>query len=338
MFNDSPFHAFTPALLERPNPEGAPFQFSSSSLSAALSDPPRHHPLPPSDTPELSQDTLDANLSPLSPLPEIHDVLMSPNDSPYEPQLEVEVSQPYEDSFFFPITDRFQYISPISFPTELSHDNIFQEMWKMRGTEEIEFDSPRSVLDGLVNFADFQDTLSSPLSTPYSTPFFHSNPLSPTSSPNPISFVDLPNAELPSAGSLLFSPTVHPRRPAKKISLRKHKSTMKIPLLTRLSSSLPLSSESVSSFCLSHCISNECSLTVPILNRMPAVVHHAGPIIRTKVQTVSPPLENYKIMPKTSTPKKKALISRIDALWLAAGNLGRYGLVSSVLLAGADKW
>jgi hypothetical protein len=71
---------------------------------------------------------------------------------------------------------------------------------------------------------------------------------------------------------------------------------------------------------------------------MPAVVHHAGPIIRTKVQTVSPPLENYKIMPKTSTPKKKALISRIDALWLAAGNLGRYGLVSSVLLAGADKW
>jgi myb proto-oncogene protein/Myb-like DNA-binding protein BAS1 len=240
MFNDSPFHAFTPALLERPNPEGAPFQFSSSSLSAALSDP---HPLPPSDTPELSQDTLDANLSPLSPLPEIHDVLMSPNDSPYEPQLEVEVSQPYEDSFFFPITDRFQYISPISFPTELSHDNIFQEMWKMRGTEEIEFDSPRSVLDGLVNFADFQDTLSSPLSTPYSTPFFHSNPLSPTSSPNPISFVDLPNAELPSAGSLLFSPTVHPRRPAKKISLRKHKSTMKIPLLTRLSSSLPLSSD-----------------------------------------------------------------------------------------------
>ena len=248
--NGRPFHPLTPPLPERPNPERAPFQFSSSSLSAALSDFPRSiHPLSPhsiSNTPELSQDTLDesTNLSPLSHFPEMHDVLMSPDDSPYEPQLQMGVSQPpYEDPFFLPMTDGFQYTSPMIFPTELSQDNIFQEMWKMRGTEEFEFDSPRSVLDGLVNFADFHDNLSSPLSTPYSTPFFHSNSLSPTSSPNPVSFVDLPNAELPSTGSLLFSPPVHPRRPAKKIASRKHKTTMRIPMVTRLSSSLPLSSE-----------------------------------------------------------------------------------------------
>jgi hypothetical protein len=242
-----PFHVLTP-LLERPNPEGAPFQFSSSSLSAALSDPPRsiHPPLPPhstSDTPELSQDTLDepTNLSPLSQFPEMHDVFMSPDDSVYESQLQVEVSQPpYEDPFFL---SGFQFSSPVSFQTELSHDHIFQEMWKMRGTEEIEFDSPCSVLDGLVDFADFQDNLSSPMSTPYSTPFFHSNSLSPTSSPNPVSFVDLPNPEIPSTGSLLFSPPVYPRRPVKKIASRKLKPHMKIPLVTRLSSSLPLSSE-----------------------------------------------------------------------------------------------
>lgn len=244
------FHALTPPLPERRNPEGAPFQFSSSSLSAALSDPPPpHNPLPPyssSDTPELFQDT---NLSPLSQLPEMHDVLMSPVGSPYEPHLRVEVSQStYEDPFSFPITDGFQYISPITFPTELGHDNIFQEIWKMRGTEENEFDSPRTVFDGLVNFADFHDSLSSPLSTPFSTPFFHSNSLSPTSSPNPVSFVDLPNAEHPSTGSLLFSPPVHPRRLAKRITTRKHKTAMNIQSLTRLSSSLPLSNESVSFF------------------------------------------------------------------------------------------
>ena len=244
------FHALTPPLPERPNPDGAPFQFSSSSLSAALSDPLHSiHPLPPhsiSNTPELSQDTLDEpiNLSPLSHFPEMHDVLMSPDDSPYESQLQVEVSQPpYEDPFFLSINDRFQFSSPVTFPTDLSHDHIFQEMWKMRSTEEIEFDSPRSVLDGLVNFADFHDNLSSPMSTPYSTPFFHSTSLSPTSSPNPVSFIDLPNAEFPSTGSLLFSPPVHPRRSVKKIASRKHKTSMKIPMVTRLSSSLPLSSE-----------------------------------------------------------------------------------------------
>jgi len=247
---ERPFHALTPPLPERPNPDVAPFQFSSSSLSAALSDPPRYtHPLPPhsiSNTPELSQDTLDepTNLSPLSQFPDMHDVLMSPDDSPFESQLQVDVSQPpYEDPFFLSLDDRFQFSSPVNFPSELSHDHIFQEMWKMRGTEEIEFDSPRSVLDGLVNFTDFHDNFSSPMSTPYSTPFFHSNSLSPTSSPNPISFVDLPNAEFPSTGSLLFSPPVHPRRLTKKISSRKQKTTMKIPMVTRLSSSLPLSSE-----------------------------------------------------------------------------------------------
>jgi hypothetical protein len=247
---NQPFYALTPPPPERPNPDGAPFQFSSSSLSAALSDPLHSiHPLPPhsiSNTPELTQDTLDEpiNLSPLSQLPEMYDVLMSPDDSPYESQLQVEVSQPpYEDPFFLSINDRFQFSSPVTFPTELSQDHLFQEMWKMRGTEELEFDSPRSVLDGLVNFADFHDNLSSPMSTPYSTPFFHSNSLSPASSPNPVSFVDLPNAEFPSTGSLLFSPPVHPRRPVKKTASRKHKTTMKIPMVTRLSSSLPLSSE-----------------------------------------------------------------------------------------------
>lgn len=241
--NDRSFHFFTPPPPERPNPEVAPFQPSSSSLSAALSHFPRfiQPALSIVNTPELTQDTLDdmTDFSPLSQLPDMNDVLMSPDDSPYEPQLRPDVAHaPYEDPFFFPIADGWQDISPITHPREI--DDVFQGMWKMRETEEIELDSPRSVLDGLVNFPD---NFSSPLTTPYSTPFFHSNPLSPMSSPNPVSFIDLPNAELPSNGSLLFSPTIHPRRPTKKIASRKFKIPMKVPMIPRLSSSLPLSSE-----------------------------------------------------------------------------------------------
>jgi hypothetical protein len=250
-----------PSPLEIPNPEVAPFQFSSSSLSAALSDPPwRSRPLPPappsvSNTPELFQDTLNeveepTNLSPLSQLPEMQDVSMTfddpsqiPLDQPHQPQLQVAISQsPYApDGFFLPFPDAgFSYISPITIPSEISQEQLFHDMWKVRGPEEYEFDSPRSFFDGLLNFPD--GFPSSP-----STPFFGSNSLSPSASPNLVSFVELPNAEIPSTGSLLLAPadgmqSTFNRRPVKRTVSRKHKPSAKLPI-PRLSSSLPLSSE-----------------------------------------------------------------------------------------------
>ena len=245
-----PFQTQTPPI-DIPNPAVAPFQFSSSSLSAALSDPPQaHRPLPPAsvtNTPELYQEPLNEleppDLSPLSQLPEMQDVLMSLDDSSqipldHDPHLQIAASQlPCEsDGFYMPYGDGLSYISPIVFPTDIATD-FFQDLWKIRSPDELEFDSPRSVLDCLIGFTDMPETFSLP-----STPFFPSNHLSPNSSPNPVAFAELPNPELPSTGSLLLSPADYSRRPPKK-AVRKHKASMKMPVPSRLSSTLPLSSE-----------------------------------------------------------------------------------------------
>lgn len=268
--NGGSFKPSTPPPLIIPDPAVAPFQFSSSSLSAALTDPPpRPRPLPPVsvyNTPELSQYTLhdmddQPTLSPLAHIniiPDMHDISTTFNpsapsiylDSPLDSHLsELPISHaPYgQDSLYtgLPFADStFPFVSPIHIPQEIPQSGSFFEMWKPRYQEEFEFDSPRSVIDGL-GFGDFNEGFSSSSSTPFLT----SHTLSPSASPNPIVFSDLPSADLsPSGGSsLLFSTgdgqNSGVQRSNRSISARKHKPCIKLPVPTRLSSSLPFTNE-----------------------------------------------------------------------------------------------
>jgi len=68
---------------------------------------------------------------------------------------------------------------------------------------------------------------------------------------------------------------------------------------------------------------------------MPAVVRPAGPIIRTQVQVVLPLLGNYRIMQRSSMLKRTST-SRIGAVWLAVGSLGRCEAVYLLLSPGAN--
>ena len=260
------FREPTPEAVVIPDPHVAPFQFSSSSLSAALSDPPRpHRPLPPIsavNTPELVvQDTFNdserqPSLSPLSQcngIPEMNDVLMSLDDGSQrsmiqQAPLNIGILQPpYSPDRFQvpPLPDYGFYYSasPISITTELSRvlEPFSIDLWKARGVPDFDFDSPRSIFEGFASANDYQEDYSSSASTP----FFLTNQLSPTSSPNPISPVDLPAPDLPSGGSLLFSPADGAQGNGvcrtKKTTSRKHKPSMKPQVATRLSSMLSLS-------------------------------------------------------------------------------------------------
>lgn len=257
------FREPTPEVLNIADPNIAPFQFSSSSLSAALSDPPRPAPaLPPFsvvNTPDLVPPPLNdcerqPSLSPLSQcdgIPEVNDILMTFDDFSNQAvnQHGMEISIPfisYEsdrmDNMGFNPADYPSYFSasPISISTEITRtSDASQSLWKPRNMCEIELDnSPFSVF-GLLH--DGQDS-----SSTSSTPYILSSPLSLTSSPYASSAVDLPVGEQPSSNSLLFSPPNEPHtnlapRPKKATSVRKRsKASLKAASASRLSSTLSL--------------------------------------------------------------------------------------------------
>lgn len=252
----------TPEVLDILDPNVAPFKFSSSSLSAALSDPPRPPPsLPPislNNTPELlvqdipNDSERQPSLSPLSQcngIPEMNDILMSqPNYSqppPMDgPSLEASIAHlPYDDTFSLGRlhdTSFFTSASPIYIPAELprtSLDTIQFSFWKLRSAPETDFDSPRSTIDN-------RSVLNDDFSSASSTPFGLFTPLSPASSPFTGTILDLPNADLPMTTSLLFSPSNESQssllQRTKKLNVRKPKPSMKATTATRLSSILPL--------------------------------------------------------------------------------------------------
>ena len=261
---ERPFREPTPEVLDIPDPNIAPFQFSSSSLSAALSDPPRHAPaLPPSsvfNTPDLvppvplNDCERQPSLSPLSQcdgIPEVNDILMSfdnfPNQTTDQHGMEIFIpSITYEsdhmDNMSFNPADYPSYFSasPISISPEITRfTDTSQNIWKPRNMCEIELDnSPFSVFGMLHDGHDSSSTSS--------TPYILSSPLSLTSSPYASSTVDLPMSEQPSSNSLLFSPPNEPHvnaapRPKKATSVRKRsKASMKAASASRLSSTLSL--------------------------------------------------------------------------------------------------
>ena len=261
---DLPFREPTPELLNIADPNIAPFQFSSSSLSEALSDPPRPAPaLPPLsavNTPELiptvqlNDCERQSSLSPLSQcdgIPDVNDILMSFDNLSNQAmdQEDMDISIPsisYEcdhlDNKGFSPADYSSYFSasPISISSEITRvSDPSQNLWKPRNMSEIDLEnSPFSV------FGLLQDGHNS--SSTSSTPYILSSPISLTSSPYTPSVVDLPVGEQPSSNSLLFSPPYDPHastapRPKKAISIRKRsKTSLKAASASRLSSKLSI--------------------------------------------------------------------------------------------------
>ena len=254
-----PFREPTPEALNIADPNIAPFQFSSSSLSAALSDPPRPAPaLPPLsavNTPDLVPHCeRQPSLSPLSQcdgIPEVNDILMSFDNLSHQAmdQEGMEFSIPsityecdsMENTGFNP-ADYSSYFSasPISISSEITRiSDPSQNLWKPRNMCEIELDnSPFSVF-GLLHDGHNSSSTSS-------TPYILSSPMSLTSSPHTLPAVDLPVGEHPSSNSLLFSPPNEPHsstapRPKKATSVRKRsKASLKAACASRLSSTLPI--------------------------------------------------------------------------------------------------
>ena len=262
---ERPFREPTPEVLDIPDPNIAPFQFSSSSLSAALSDPPRHapalSPLSVVNTPDLvppvplNDCERQPSLSPLSQcdgIPEVNDILMSfdnfSNQAMDQHGMEISIpSITYEsdhmDNMGFNPADYPSYFSasPISiFSSEIT--DASQNLWKPRNMCEIELDSSPLSVFGLLHDSHESSSTSS-------TPYILSSPLSLTSSPYASSSVDLPMGEQPSSNSLLFSPSNEPHanigpRPKKATSVRKRsKASLKAASASRLSSTLSLWNE-----------------------------------------------------------------------------------------------
>lgn len=264
---DRPFREPTPEALNIADPNIAPFQFSSSSLSAALSDPPRPAlalpPLSAVNTPDLMPPTQlndcerQPSLSPLSQcdgIPEVNDILMSfdnlssqANEAIDQEDMEISIpSITYEcddmDNMGFNPADYSSYFSasPISISSEISRiSDPSQNLWKPRNMSEIDLDnSPFSVF-GLLHDGHNSSSTSS-------TPYILSSPMSLTSSPHTSSAVDLPVGEQPSSNSLLFSPPYEPHastapRPKKATSVRKRsKASLKAASAGRLSSTLSI--------------------------------------------------------------------------------------------------
>ena len=260
---DRPFREPTPEALNITDPNIAPFQFSSSSLSTALSDPPRPAPaLPPLsavNTPDLvPPDQLNdcerqSSLSPLSQcdgIPEVNDILMSFDNLSNQAMDHEDMDIPsitYEcdhvDNMGFNPADYSSYFSasPISISSEITRiSDPSQNLWKPRNMPEIDLEnSPFSVF-GLLHDGHNSSSTSS-------TPYILSSPISLTSSPHtPSTTVDLPMGEQPSSNSLLFSPPYEPHastapRPKKATSLRKRsKASLKAASASRLSSTLSI--------------------------------------------------------------------------------------------------
>ncbi|KAF9481702.1 hypothetical protein BDN70DRAFT_876021 [Pholiota conissans] len=258
------FREPTPETLHIQDPTNvAPFQPSSSSLSAALSDPPPPpRPLPPislNNTPELlvqdipNDSERQPSLSPLSQcngIPEMNDILMSQPSYPQPMQqmdtthLETSITHlPYDDTFSLSRlhdSSFFTSASPIYIPTELPRtlDPLQFSFWKPRSAPETDFEnSPRSTIDN-------RSVLNEDFSSAASTPFGLFTPLSPASSPFTGQIMELPSLDQPSSTSLLFSPSNDSQssllQRTKKLSVRKPKPTMKTSTTTRLSSVLPL--------------------------------------------------------------------------------------------------
>lgn len=218
------------------SPDIAPFQFSSSSLSAALSDPPQNpKPLPPIQEPDPPP---SASPSPYNTYSDdFFYEQMSQDDFPQD-QLELAhiLSGTHFDSHGFIVGAQNMHLS---LPTDMIPSNIY-DGWDNLLPDIITSPSstqmPLQSLPGLpIDHHNLADDISSTLSTPS---FFHASLSSSPNAPSPIELS--PNEH--GTGSLLFSPDLQPP-PPKRLHRKSLKKPNKPPGPTRLSSMLPLTPE-----------------------------------------------------------------------------------------------
>lgn len=237
------FREPTPSLVSVPSPDVAPFRFSSSSLSAALSDPRTYPPLPPETPPsELDTDFINGS-SPSSASPSLfrndsfddfHDEPMLLADSLESPFSAPSISYSYDGDGTY--IDGSINMSPI-----VSIDRHF--------LQDVASKSPQMFATNVPNFSNLphQLNLYEDFSSASSSPFERVSSLSPTSSPSTASPVDLPATDQPF--SLLFSPS-YPIKPRSKSA--PHRQTRPVGE-TRLSSIMPVTSDdSVRAYACGH--------------------------------------------------------------------------------------
>lgn len=260
----SPSHPFRVPSPEIVSVSPAPFHFTSSSLSAALSAPPQlHRPLPsisseppliePCPETELLSDntlnidghdydhpmSLDDPLAAMTSGPNTTDHFLLPPASTSSPLLQPSIALNVHNSSIF-------------IPHSPTHFHPLHDLWKSpAGTlsdllAPLFENSPRSNLDNILLTDPALEDLSSVASTPFSV----APSVSPVSSPNVLSPVGLPGSDQltnPTC-SLLFSTPLEPTR-SPVSSTQGHGSSFVTKRLSksstpmRLSSSLPLTAE-----------------------------------------------------------------------------------------------
>jgi hypothetical protein len=245
--------------------QNAPFQFSSSSLSAALSDPQQN--VLPSPLPHLIEDYYhDFPSTSVSPASPNNDLLSNIEDQPmvicdtstFHDSLELGriLSQVNFNSPSLPNDQALDVngatVSPLFSPQDMSQPSALPPQgspWTPSSPFEIFGFSPVEQPHQLRHFSNFsyEDGVLDDLSSTASTPIHFITSLSPTSSPGAISPIDLPSNDLHTTGSLLFSPTQRPREPALDTHRRPRRMTtrraLKPPGTGRLSANLAIASE-----------------------------------------------------------------------------------------------
>ncbi|KAJ7139721.1 hypothetical protein C8R44DRAFT_765255 [Mycena epipterygia] len=240
-------HSFREATPQMPDsPEVPPFQFSSSSLSAALSDPPRTSlPLPP--VPD--EEAFDKNPRDSEPEPFASTSYSPPHHhgTPYEPDTvsPAELSIYHRantqiETFAKPVSPR---ISDFPSPPASSRSSSLWRSPNISSTDSLplpnETRPPGRTFDHTPLDTSFGPYASSSSSSPFAPP----SSLSPADSPIPCSPVELPPIEHFPAESLLFSPSPYYRTaPSKRQKVRARKPPKPLGE-SRLSSLLPLSSD-----------------------------------------------------------------------------------------------
>ncbi|KAJ7770909.1 hypothetical protein DFH07DRAFT_805674 [Mycena maculata] len=232
------------------SPEVPPFQFSSSSLSAALSDPPRTSlplpPIPDSETVDYNQDEAESEPSAstsYSPAP--------PHAIPYEQHTVSPAELSIRHCRNSPIESCATHVSSLfaDFPSPPASSSCSSPLWQspsISSTDSLPLPDnsrpPGRTFDHTPMDTFFGPYSSSSSSSPFAPPAS----LSPSDSPIPCSPVELPPIEHFPAESLLFSSSYsyyHHLAPSK----RQRKARMRKPPKslgeTRLSLLLPLSSD-----------------------------------------------------------------------------------------------
>ncbi|KAJ6574634.1 hypothetical protein B0H19DRAFT_1208260 [Mycena capillaripes] len=244
------FREPTPQMPD--SPEVPPFNFASSSLSAALSDPPRRSlPLPPIPDEEMfdngkggAEPVASTSYSPPHPL-----VSPPPIESaPYE----LDTISPAQLSIHHPANSRIEtFVKPPSsrisdFPSP-SASSSSSPQWRSPNISSADSLSlpddsrpPGRTFDHISLDTSARSYASSSSSSPFAPP----SSLSPADSPVPFSPVELPPLEHLPVDSLLFSPSEYYRTaPSKRQKRIRPRKPPKALGETRLSSLLPLSTD-----------------------------------------------------------------------------------------------